>query len=321
MVRPLNGRRLWLFVFALLGSLALAHPAFAQGGMIQGVVRDAKGEPIENAKVIIELTEGTNRKFETKTNKKGEYVQVGLPSGPYKVTAEKDRLASFAMARVRAGAQITTNLVLAPGSGLSAEAVAKMAELQKVFDQGLAAQRAANYDDAVAAFTHATELDPTCAQCYNNVGLSLTSKKEYDKAEAAYKKAVEIDAKNADAYNGLANIYNAQRKFDLAAEASAKAVEIAGAAGGAAGGGSADALFNQGVILWNSGKVADAKKQFEAAIAADANHAESHYQLAMALVNEGNLKGAGAEFDAYLKLAPNGPNAAQAKALVAQLPK
>ena len=94
----------------------------------------------------------------------------------------------------------------------------------------------------------------------------------------------------------------------------------AGAAGGAAaggGGGNADALFNQGVILWNGGKVADAKKAFESAIQANPNHAEAHYQLGMALVNEGNLAGAATEFE----LAPDGPNAAQAKALVAQLKK
>ena len=72
----------------------------------------------------------------------------------------------------------------------------------------------------------------------------------------------------ADAYNGLANIYNAQRKFDQAAEASAKARELSAACAGSTPGGNADALFNQGVILWNGGKIADAKAKFEAAIAA-----------------------------------------------------
>ena len=41
----------------------------------------------------------------------------------------------------------------------------------------------------------------------------------------------------------------------------------------------------------------------------------------MVLVNEGNLAGAAGEFETYTKLAPDGPNAAQAKALVAQLKK
>ncbi len=321
MIRPLNGRHLWLFVLILLGSFAFAHPVFAQNGTLQGVVKDAKGEPIENAKVTIE-SDATNRKFETKTNKKGEYVQIGLPSGVYKVTAEKDKMSATNPAQVRQGAQASVNFVLTAVSNLSPEAAKKVVDLQKAFNEGLEAQKAANYDAAIAAFTKAAEVDPKCTQCYNNIGLGHTSKKDYDKAEAAYKKALEIDANSADSYNGLANIYNAQKKFDLAAEASAKAVSLAGQLGAPGGaGGSADALFNQGVILWNAGKVAEAKKQFESAIAADANHAESHYQLAMALVNEGNLKGAGAEFDAYLKLAPNGPNAASAKAISAQLPK
>ena len=38
----------------------------------------------------------------------------------------------------------------------------------------------------------------------------------------------------------------------------------------------------------------------------------------MALVNEGNLAGAATEFETYLKLAPDGPNAATAKSLLAQ---
>ena len=63
--------------------------------------------------------------------------------------------------------------------------------------------------------------------------------------------------------------------------------------------------------------MAEAKGLFEQVIAANPNHAEAHYQLGMALVNEGNLKGAATEFETYLKLAPNGPNAAQAKALAA----
>ena len=147
-------------------------------------------------------------------------------------------------------------------------------------------------------------------------------KKDYDKAEASYKKAIELKADYADAYAGLASVYNAQRKFDLAAAASAKATELSSTLGGGnTASGGADALYNQGVILWNGGKVAEAKKAFESAIQANPNHAEAHYQLGMALVNEGNLTGAATEFETYMKLAPDGPNSATAKALVAQLKK
>ena len=327
MVRRLNGWRPWLVVCAAVVALAMAIPAAAQStGMVRGVVKDMQGQPVENAKVTIEA-EGTNRKFETKSNKKGEFIQIGLVSGRYNVTAEKDKVVSnTAPVSVAISRPAEANLVLGAAAAMAGakEVAAKTAELKKAFEEGVAASRAGNHDDAIAKFKQAAELNPGCFDCYYNIAFSAAQKKDYDAAEAAYKKAIEIKADYAEAYNGLANVYNATRKFDEAAAASAKAMELGnalGAAGAGATGGNADALFNQGVILWNGGKVAEAKKQFEAAIAARPDHAESHYQLGMALVNEGNLPAAGAEFETYLKLAPTGPNAATAKGILATIKK
>jgi tetratricopeptide (TPR) repeat protein len=325
MVRRFNGRLPWVVGCVALCALAMPLPSAAQStGMVKGVVKDMQGQPVDGAKVTIEMSEGTSRRFETKSNKKGEFIQIGLPSGAYKVTAEKDKLTSnTADVRVRISATAEANLVLgAPGAAAaSKEALAKNAELKSTLEAGLAASSAGNDDEAIAKFTHATELKPDCADCFYNIAYLHSKKKEYDKAETAYKKAIELKPDYSDAYNGLANIYNAQRKFDEAAAASTKAAELAGSRAGALAGGNADALFNQGVILWNAGKIADAKKQFEGVIAANPSHAEAHYQLGMALVNEGDLPKAAGEFETYLKLAPSGPNAAQAKALVEQLKK
>jgi tetratricopeptide (TPR) repeat protein len=325
MVRRDNGRLPWLAACAILLALAVAAPAAAQStGMVKGVVKDQKGEPVEGAKVTIEMTGGTARKFETKSNKKGEFIQIGLPSGAYAVTAEKDKLASnTAQVNVRINTTAEANLVLGAAASASAakEQLAKNAELKKILEEGVAASNAGNRDEAIEKFTKATELKPDCADCYYNIGFLETQKKDYDKAETAYKKAVELKPDYADAYNGLANVYNAQRKFDDAATASSKAAQLAGSAPGALAGGNADAMFNQGVILWNAGKIADAKKQFESAIAAKPDHAEAHFQLGMALVNEGNLQAAATEFETYLKLAPSGPNAATAKGILGTIKK
>ena len=61
--------------------------------MVRGVVKDAAGKPVEGAKVNIDA-DGNNRHFETKSDKKGEFLQIGLAPGAYKVTAEKDKVAS-----------------------------------------------------------------------------------------------------------------------------------------------------------------------------------------------------------------------------------
>ena len=322
MIRRLNTRHAWLTASAALFALAITLPVTAQStGMVRGVVKDASGKPVEGAKVNIDA-EASNRHFDTKTDKRGEFIQIGLPPGSYKVMAEKDKVASAtATTRVAVAAGPPLTLVLgAGGPSMSPEAAAKVAEMKKAFAEGVEASRAGNHDEAIAKFKQASEINPNCFDCFYNMAFSQVQKKDYETAEASYKKAIELKADYSEAYNGLANLYNATRKFDLAAEASAKAMELSGA-GAAAGGGNADALFNQGVILWNAGKIPEAKKQFEAALAANPNHAESHYQLGMALVNEGNLAAAGTEFETYLTLAPTGPNAATAKGILGSLKK
>lgn len=319
MVRRPNGRRAGLILCSFLATLAFALPAAAQG-LVNGVVTDEKGQPVEGASVVVEA-EGTNRHFDMKTNKKGEFMQIGLSSGPYKVTATKDKLTATQSVRISQGRPATAKLVLGAAGASPADTAAATA-LRKVLDDAIAASNSGKYDEAIAGFSKAAETQPTCFACFYNIGYAHAQKKEYDEAETNYKKAIELKADYADAYAGLASIYNAQRKFDQAAAASAKASELSstlGAPGGASGG--ADALFNQGVVLWNGGKIADAKKAWEGAIQANPNHAEAHYQLGMAMVNEGNLAGATSEFETYLKLAPDGPNSATAKGLVAQLKK
>ena len=322
MVRRLNIRKAWLLAAAAFCAMAIALPAAAQSsGLLRGIVKDQAGKPIEGAQISIESTT-SNRRFDTKTDKRGEFTQLGVPSGMYKVTAEKDKVASPPVtARVAMTPGAPVLLVLGGSSELSPAATAKLTEMKKVFAEGVEASRAGKHDDAIAKFKQASELGPSCYDCYYNIGVSEAAKKDFDAAEVSFKKAIDLKADYADAYTGLANLYNATRKFDLAATASAKAAELSGGAAAAGGGGNADALFNQGVILWNAGKIPEAKKQFEAALAADPKHAESHYQLGMALVNEGNLAGAGTEFEAYLKLAPTGPNAATAQGILGSLKK
>src|SRR5262249_52391685 len=135
MARQTNGRHPWLFALAALAFIAIAAPASAQG-IVKGVVTAAKGQPVEGAKVGIESTE-SNRKFETTTNKKGEYTQSGLQSGAYKLTIEKDKMATGGQVRVRQGAPATANFTLAPGMapGMSPEAAAKNQEILKVFQE------------------------------------------------------------------------------------------------------------------------------------------------------------------------------------------
>ena len=295
---------------AVAMALAVAAPVFAQTGLVKGKVVGPDGKPVADAVVTVEFMEGMSRKLTTKSDKRGEFVQLGLQSGAYRISASTEKLGSgFADTRIRIGAtsEVTITLsVVPPGTD------PKLAALKKSFDDGVAASRAGNHDVAITAFQAALGASPTCHECYFNIGYAFMQKKDEKQAEENWKKALEIKGDHPETLNSLATLYNNQKRFDEAAAISAKAAASAPA-------GNADAIYNQGIILWNAGKIAEAKVKFEAATTADPNHADARFQFGMALLNEGKVPEAVASFEQYMKMAPTGQFAGQAKAMLAQL--
>ena len=302
--------------FALVVALAVSAPAAAQS-IVRGKVTGPDGKPVADASVSIESPD-SGRKAQTKTNRDGDFLQVGLPSGKYNVTVTKDNLKQALTANVSQGRPSTLNFQLTQTSGLTPEQIKEQAATQLLAKDAMDAMNGGRNDEAIQKFNEIVAKVPTCADCYLNLGMAYSKKMQYAEAEVAYKKAVELNPNSGDAYTGLANLYNAQKKFDLAQEASAKAAQLTSASGG---GGNAEAVYNQGVILWNAGKFAEAKTQFEAAVKADPNMAMAHYQLGMANLNLGQVPEARAAFEEYLKVDPNGAKAAEVKVFIQQLPK
>jgi len=307
-------RSRWTFaVLIAVASVALAVPAFAQTGRIQGKVTDDAGKAVDGAKITVSAIPDTGgQKWEATTDKNGNYIIGTLPkSGNYLVHAEKNGVGmDEARATVRLGNFTALNFSLSAKARVSEAEAAKNAAIKKAFDEGVAAANAGNHQAAVDAFTAAATQMPSCADCYYNIGVSQTQLKNYDAAEAAYKKAIELRASYPEAYNALAAMYTSQKKMDLAAAAAAKAAELSAAS---PGGGSADSMYSAGVGLWNANKFPEAQQAFEGAIKADANHAEAHFMLAKVYLNLGKLPEAAAEFQSYLKIAPTGKNAKEAQ--------
>ena len=69
-----------------MGFLLCAANAWAGPASIQGIVRDAKGQPIKGADVRIESKDGKQLFNTVKTDVKGRYISQGLQPGVYKVS-------------------------------------------------------------------------------------------------------------------------------------------------------------------------------------------------------------------------------------------
>jgi tetratricopeptide (TPR) repeat protein len=298
-------------VLALAVLLAVsAAPAFAQS-VVRGIVVDGSGKPVVDATILFEA-EGANRKSQTKTDNKGEFLQVGLQSGAYKVTASKDGVGSQTLpGQVRQGPNPAMKFTLSAASAAPTADSKEAAELQKLASEANNFMNSGQRDLALSKFNEIVAKVPNCVDCYMKIGEIYKGQQKPAEAEAAFKKVIELKPDHGGAYSELATLYNSQKKFDLAAEASTNAAKYLGASGGAAG---AEAAYNQGVIMFNSGKFAEARTQFEAAVKTDPTMGMAHYQLGMTALNLGDIPAAVTALEGYLKAEPEGPKAAEVKA-------
>ena len=121
-------------------------------------------------------------------------------------------------------------------------------------------------------------LPPNCHDCYYNIGFAYAPEEGLRRtAEAAYKKAIELKPDYVEAWNALATSTTAEEVRRGGRSSERQGRRARRRRGG--GGGNAEALYNQGVILWNQRKIAEAKDKFEAATKADPKHGEAHYRL------------------------------------------
>src|SRR5678815_428602 len=116
-------------VTAVLFALSMAAPVLAQSTMVRGKVIDAKKEGMPNVTIVVESLGGSGRKLTTKTDKKGEFVQLLTESGMYRITATDPKIGTVSNdTRVVLGKPSEMVIVLVPSTAANNDA--KAAELK-----------------------------------------------------------------------------------------------------------------------------------------------------------------------------------------------
>ena len=126
------------------------------------------------------------------------------------------------------------------------------------------------------------------------------------------KEAVKADPKNVRAWIELGNVMMDASRFAEAIEAYQKALYLDPK--------NVDVRVDMGTCYKNIGKPDMAVKEYRQALEIDPNHLNGHRNLAIVLAfNLNDNKQAAAEFEKYLVLAPNAPDAAAIKQEVQRL--
>jgi tetratricopeptide (TPR) repeat protein len=163
----------------------------------------------------------------------------------------------------------------------------------RVFNEGAEAARVGDLEGAAARFRDAVEVDPELAPAHAALARIYLAQKKYSEALAAAEEALGLDPGNTDV---------ARQVFQEMATSDPE--------------GTAQALYDRGVDMFNAGNTAGAKVAFEQALAANPDHARAHYMLALCLVNAGQSAAAKEHLQKFLELAPEDPDAGTAREML-----
>ncbi len=332
-----------------LAAMAIAVSAFAQTGGLTGKCTGEDGKPLVGYTVQVDRQE-MKWSQHTKTNKKGEYVYIGLSPATYKVTLISPTGQSVfnVTQHVGIGDPTEVNFDLAKEKANTMKEnpeVAKKVEqdqkdqkqftgLKATFDQAAALFQAKQYAESAAMFEKALPLakDKNVPIVLSQMAQAYAKAADVDqtrdarlqdqqKAIETYQKAMAISPSDAGLHNNLGSIYANMGKVDDAKAEFQKAADLDPTH-------ASNYYYNLGVVMVNQGKMDDAAVALKKATEIDPNNANAFYWYGMALLGKAETKPDGSvvpvpgtieAFQTYLKLQPNGPWAQAAQASIDQL--
>lgn len=181
----------------------------------------------------------------------------------------------------------------------------------RIFNLGAESSRNGDRDGAIAYLKRAVEVDPTLDQAYTAMGQVLLVKKSFKEAAQAVEPVLARNPQNLEALTIRFEALKAagDKAGATAAQEAMKAAQASM---------NPDELFKQGVALYNANNMVDAVAAFQMALTVNPKHAKSHYMLGLAYAGTDAAK-AKEHLTKFLELAPNDPDAAQAREMLTYL--
>ena len=167
---------------------------------------------------------------------------------------------------------------------------------------------------AAAEYEQELKLTPESERVLYNLGLAYSKAGDLDKAVAALDHAATIDPSKPDTFMSLASIHEQRGDKAKAEEMYQKVAAIDPR-------NAAVLFYNTGVKAWNENRPKEAIAAYNKALEIDPNYAQTHRELAKALMAQQDFAGAVKHFQEYLRLNPQAPDAREIQDNIALLTK
>ena len=329
-----------LFAAAVFISLCLPGSVFAQisgisdsesqtglGGMnsIVGTVFAPSGRPLEN-RIRIRLSTMTRGDRIFTTNQTGNFAFRGLPAGSYSIVIDKEvdykpvsQSVDIIQFRGSPAQTYTVNIRLEFKDRTKVEPAVVNAELMNIpkkalthYNNAIELSKKNDRQAAIAELKLAIAEHPTFTQAFNELGVQHLKLSQLEDADAAFQGALKIDPENFPALinRGIANFM--MKRYGESVPLLRKALKKDEQ--------SAVGHYFLGQALANLGLFDDAEKELVSALQLGKEEMkEAHRILAIIYSSKGAKSKAADELEAYLKLAPNTPDAEKLKEQVRKL--
>jgi tetratricopeptide (TPR) repeat protein len=300
-------------VALLLAAGAQEASAVSQGRMF-GVVRDAEGKPVADAKIIVTCPALERFRLEVETGKQGKFsVAVVDAAKTYVYRVEKEGFQPLEEeVKIPIGGNIEHNFtLLTVNQARIASGGSAVDPAVEIYNAGVQLLNAGDNAGAEAKFLEATTANPQLVEGWTALASTYLKVGKHAEAAEAASKALAIDALDPRA---LAVQVDAYRALGDTAKAQAAADALAKADPSSAG----TTLLNEGVNLFNAGQIEQATGVLERARAADPSLARVYYMLGLCYSGTDTAK-AKESLQKFLELAPNDPDAATAKEMLSYL--
>lgn len=319
-----------LQILILILSLFMPATIFAQvrgTARMQGVVTDkATGKPIAGATVTVALASEKTEPIIVQTNSGGHWSVLGLVGGQWNIdVAAPGYVTSRGRAQVSEASRmplIHTELVpevkeepvIAPAPIIPKEAIDAIDQGQDLMKQEKYKEAATNFEKALPmvpldkpeAARIRTQLMQVMAQAYYRAG-------DLNKAISMLELVTAANPADTPSAVLLANVYLENGQLDAGKALLEKLPPTAIT--------DPTAYVNLGILFLNKKNPADAVTYFGKAVELNPNAADGYYYRGLAEAQLKKMQAARADFEKVITLSPDSPEAKDARAMLAAMPK